>query len=83
MTPGGTTIRVKYSDGSKDGNREIFSAVAAAKLLWALGFVSDPIYPITIDCRDCPANPMSGSGTRARRSYLATFQPELTPSGHG
>ncbi len=78
LTPGGTTIRVKYSDGSKDGNREIFSAVAAAKLLWALGFVSDPIYPITIDCRDCPADPMSGSGPRARRSYLATFQPEVS-----
>ena len=79
MTPGGTTIRVKYSDGTKDGNREIFSAVVAAKLLWALGFVSDPIYPITIDCRDCPANPMSGEGPRARRSYLATFQPEVSP----
>ena len=78
VTPDGTTIRVKYSDGSKDGNREIFSAVAAAKLLWALGFVSDPIYPITLDCRDCPANPMSGAGTRARRSYLATFQPQLS-----
>ena len=65
QTAGGTTIRVKYSDGSKDGNREIFSAVAAAKLLWALGFVSDPIYPITLDCRDCPANPMSGEGPRA------------------
>ena len=79
LTPGGTTIRVKYSDGSQDGNREIFSAVVAAKLLWVLGFISDPIYPITIDCRDCPANPMSGEGTRARRSYLATFQPELRP----
>jgi hypothetical protein len=78
QTPGGTTIRVKYSDGSKDGNREIFSAVVAAKLLWVLGFVSDPIYPITIDCRDCPANPMSGEGTRTRRSYLATFQPEAS-----
>ena len=76
LTPGGTTIRVKYSDGSKDGNREIFSAVVAAKLLWVLGFVSDPIYPITIDCRDCPADPMSGAGPRAKRSYLATFQPE-------
>ena len=78
VTTDGTTVRVKYSDGSKDGNREIFSAVAAAKLLWALGFVSDPIYPITVDCRDCPVNPMSGAGTRARRSYLATFQPEAS-----
>ena len=78
LTPGGTTIRVKYSDGSKDGNREIFSAVVAAKLLWTLGFVSDPIYPITLDCSDCPADPMSGSGPRARRSYLATFQPQAS-----
>jgi hypothetical protein len=79
VTPGGTTIRVKYSDGSKDGNREIFSAVVAARLLWALGFVSDPIYPITIDCRDCPADPMAGAGPRARHSYLATFQPQVSP----
>ncbi len=78
LTAAGTTIRVKYSDGSKEGNREIFSAVAAAKLMWTLGFTSDPIYPITIDCRDCPADPMAGSGPRARRSYLATFQPEAS-----
>ena len=78
VTPGGTAIRVKYSDGSRDGNREIFSAVVSAKLLWVLGFLSDPIYPITIDCRDCPADPMSGAGPRARRSYLATFQPRLS-----
>ena len=78
VTAGGTTIRVKYSDGSKGGNREIFSAVAAARLLWALGFESDPIYPITIDCSDCPADPMSGEGPRAKRSYFATFQPQLS-----
>ena len=76
VTSDGTTIRVKYSNGSRDGNREIFSAVAAAKLMWALGFVSDPIYPITIDCRNCPSDPMSGAGGRARRQYLATFQPQ-------
>jgi hypothetical protein len=78
VTPRGRTIRVKYSDGSKDGNREIFSAVVSAKLLWVLGFVSDPIYPITIDCQDCPENPMSGAGPRGRRKYLATFQPAFT-----
>ena len=77
-TSSGTTIRVKHSDGSKDGNREIFSSVVAAKLMWALGFVSDPIYPITLECLDCPADPMSGSGPRAKRSYLATFQPQAS-----
>jgi hypothetical protein len=78
VTPRGKTIRVKYSDGSKDGNREIFSAVVAGKLLWVLGFVSDPIYPITIDCADCPADPRAGTGPRAKRTYLATFQPAFT-----
>lgn len=75
LTADKRAIRVKYTDGSKGGNREVFAAVAASRLLWILGFESDPIYPITIDCLDCPENPMSGSGPRARRSYLATFQP--------
>ena len=83
MTPDGTTIRVKYSDGSKDGNREIFSAVVAAKLLWALGFVSDPIYPITLDCRDCPANPMSGDGATRQTLVPRNIPTRGEPSGHG
>ena len=77
-TTAGKTIRVKYSDGSKSGNREVFSAVAASRLLWALGFKSDPIYPVSIDCRDCPADPMSGKGAREQRKYLAIYQPEIT-----
>lgn len=77
LTADKRAIRVKYTDGSKVGNREVFAAVAAARLLWILGFESDPIYPVTIDCLDCPENPMSGTGPRARRSYLATFQPQF------
>ena len=75
LTADKRAIRVKYTDGSKGGNREIFAAVAASRLLWILGFESDPIYPITVDCLDCPENPMAGSGSRAKRTYLATFQP--------
>ena len=77
-TTTGKTIRLKYTDGSKDGNREVFAAVAASRLLWALGFKSDPIYPISIDCRDCPKDPMSGKGPKAQRSYLAIYQPQFT-----
>ena len=58
------TIRLKYTDGSKSGNREVFAAVAASRLLWALGFKTDPIYPVLIDCQDCPEDPMSGKGRR-------------------
>ncbi len=77
-TTTGKTIRLKYTDGSKSGNREVFAAVAASRLLWALGFKSDPIYPIVIDCKDCPDDPMSGQGSRGQRTYLAIYQPEFT-----
>ena len=77
-TDAGQTIRVKYTDGSKNGNREVFAAVAASRVLWALGFKSDPIYPIAIDCRDCPRDPMTGKGPIAQRPYLAIYQPQFT-----
>ena len=69
---------VEVTDGSKNGNREVFSAVAESRLLWALGFNSDPIYPILIDCRDCPKDPMSGKGPREQHSYLAIYQPQFS-----
>jgi len=74
-TATGTTIRVKYSDQSKKSNREVFASLAASRLLWALGFNTYPMYPLTLDCKDCPEDPVSGSGPRAERSYLATYQP--------
>ena len=77
-TATGATIRVKYSDPSKKANREIFAALAASRLMWALGFKTYPIYPLLIDCKDCPEDPISGNGPRARHSYLATYQPRFT-----
>jgi hypothetical protein len=77
-TATGTMIRVKYSDQSKKSNREVFASLAASRLLWALGFRTYPIYPLTLDCKDCPEDPVSGSGPRAQRSYLAIYQPLFT-----
>jgi len=74
-TATGSTIRVKYSDQSKKSNREIFAAVAASRLLWALGFKTYPVYPLSLECKDCPEDPVSGNGPRAQRSYLAIYQP--------
>jgi hypothetical protein len=47
-------IRVKY--GAENG--EIYSEVASSRLLWALGFGADRVYPVTVVCRGCPADPM-------------------------
>ena len=57
-------IRVKYGEE----NGEIYSEVAASRLLWALGFGADHVYPVKIVCRGCPADPMKNfkkvQGTR-------------------
>jgi hypothetical protein len=70
-TEDGQSWRVKYWDVEKaEGNREVFAAVAASRLLWVLGFASDPQYPVTLSCLNCPDNPMEGTGPRSTRTYL-------------
>jgi hypothetical protein len=58
------TIRVKYGEQ----NGEIYSEVAASRLLWALGFGADRVYPVKVVCRGCPADPIKShkkvDGTR-------------------
>jgi len=57
-------IRVKY--GERNG--EIYAEVAATRLLWALGFGADRIYPVKVVCKGCPEDPMANykkaEGTR-------------------
>lgn len=57
-------IRVKYGEA----NGEIYSEVASSRLLWALGFGADRVYPVKVVCKGCPADPMKtakkAEGTR-------------------
>jgi hypothetical protein len=46
----GATVRVKYS------SRETYSEIAATRLLWALGFYTDEVYPVKLRCKGCPKN---------------------------
>ena len=48
---GGDTVKVKVGDS----NGEVFAEVAASRLLWALGFGADHMYPVRVVCRGCPA----------------------------
>ena len=48
------TIRVKYGEQ----NGEIYSEVAASRLLWALGFGADRVYPVKVICKGCPPDPI-------------------------
>jgi hypothetical protein len=47
-------VRVKYGEA----NGEIYSEVAATRLLWALGFAADRVYPVKVVCKGCPQDPM-------------------------
>jgi hypothetical protein len=44
-------LKVKY--GGTNG--EVYGEVAASRLLWALGFGADHMYPVRVICRGCPA----------------------------
>ena len=48
--PSGDSVKVKVGDS----NGEVFAEVAASRLLWALGFGADHMYPVRVICRGCP-----------------------------
>jgi hypothetical protein len=50
-------VKVKY--GRENG--EVFAEVAATRLLWALGFGADRMYPVRVVCRGCPPDPVANA----------------------
>ena len=61
----------------EEGNREVFANVAASRLMWALGFGTLHALPMNLHCDGCPENPMSGTGTRRLRDYLAALVDDI------
>jgi len=47
----GTVVKVKYGSG------EVLAEVLSTRLLWALGFGADRMYPAAVTCRGCAADP--------------------------
>jgi hypothetical protein len=43
-------LKVKYGGN----NAEVYGEVAASRLLWALGFGADRMYPVRVICSGCP-----------------------------
>src|SRR5689334_5426152 len=65
-------VKVRYG---RDNN-EIFAGVAATRLLWALGFGADVLYPVHVICRGCPRrisleDPKSAVTGETRFDYAA------------
>jgi hypothetical protein len=54
-------------------NGEVFGEVLATRLLWALGFAADRMYPVNVLCRGCPAALEAGvrEGSTVRVDFAA------------
>lgn len=52
VIPPDDEVKVKFGPD----NGEVYAEVAASRLLWALGFGADRMYPVQVVCRGCPAD---------------------------
>lgn len=78
VVPPDDELKVKY--GSDNG--EVYAEVAATRLLWALGFPADRMYPVRVECHGCSPDPHVSH--RAARD-LVLFEPaavERKMKGH-
>lgn len=66
----GRELKVRY--GVTNG--EVYAQVAATRLLWALGFGANRMYPVKVVCRGCPANPFKDK-TPAAGAPPVVFDP--------
>jgi hypothetical protein len=72
--------KVKVRFGRANG--EIYAGVAATRLLWALGFGADTLYPVRVVCRGCPAD-FAGEGDAAAGQIVFDLAAiERRMSGH-
>ena len=65
----GDIVKVKFGEA----NGEVYGEVAATRLLWALGFGADRMYPVKVTCRRCPSR---FGGVRSS-SGAFTFEPAV------
>jgi len=75
---GKDVIKVRYGDD----NGEVEGSVLASRLLWALGFGADRVYPAHVVCRGCSSDPWNEP---KRMPGEQTFDPaaiERKPDGH-
>lgn len=69
-------LKVRYGRN----NGEVYASVAATRLLWALGFGADAVYPVHIVCRGCPTalqTEGSAEGQNALRFDIAAIERKM------
>jgi len=74
----GDDIKVKY--GLTNG--EVYGEVAGTRLLWALGFGADRMYPARVHCRNCPAS-IASAGVRGDNGEVVFDPAVIERKAHG
>jgi len=68
--PDGDVVKVRYGVD----NPEVQGSVLATRLLWALGFVANRVYPVRISCQGCSSDPWKD---RAPHKGTQQFDPAV------
>jgi hypothetical protein len=74
----GDVVKVRY--GAQNGKVE--AAVLASRLLWALGFGADQLYPVVVTCRGCSPDPWTERAPAAGEQVFDPAAIERKPKGH-
>ena len=74
----GDVVKVRYGAH----NHEVVGSVLATRLLWALGFAADRVYPVRVRCRGCSSDPWNSRGLAAETHDFDQAVIERKPSGH-
>ncbi len=68
LTPGmkdSDPVKVKF--GADDN--EVYAEIASTRLLWALGYYADSWFPVKVECHNCPANVVAGTGAAGTKIF--------------
>ena len=76
--PDGDVVKVRYGQD----NGEIQGSLLATRLLWALGFPADRVYPVRVRCRGCSSDPWTKDGSRKEVYEFDPAVIERNPYGH-
>jgi hypothetical protein len=71
-------VKVRYG---KD-NGKVEGAVLGSRLLWALGFGADRLYPVQVTCRGCSSDPWTQHAAAPGEQVFAPAAIERKPKGH-
>lgn len=75
---GKDVIKVRYGDD----NGEVQGSVLASRLLWALGFGADRVYPAHVVCRGCSSDPWNEEKPTDGEQTFDPAAIERKPEGH-